>query len=106
MSKDLKLIFLSCVFLSSCFISYYAKDNSLVWIVTDMSLLQGGNVVIDQSGGDLTVKNVGGSLVKLAGDGTYTALLLTWMKCLAFFFIAFVWIVVDCDECWLEWGCS
>ena len=42
-----------------------------------MSLLQGGNVVIDQSGGDLTVKNVGGSLVKLAGDGTYTALLLT-----------------------------
>ncbi|WZZ43031.1 hypothetical protein YC2023_039290 [Brassica napus] len=38
---------------------------------------RGGNVVIDQSGGAPKVKNVGASLVKLAGDGTYTALLFT-----------------------------
>ncbi|KAF3521440.1 hypothetical protein F2Q69_00046912 [Brassica cretica] len=31
---------------------------------------RGGNVVIDQSGGAPKVKNVGASLVKLAGDGT------------------------------------
>ncbi|KAL0661383.1 hypothetical protein Bca4012_098220 [Brassica carinata] len=42
-----------------------------------LSLVQGGNVVIDQSGGAPKVKNVGASLVKLAGDCTYTALLFT-----------------------------
>ncbi|CAN6835015.1 unnamed protein product, partial [Brassica oleracea] len=46
-----------------------------VWSELFMLSLQGRNLVIEHSWGALKVKNVVASLVKVAGDGTYTALL-------------------------------
>lgn len=57
------------------FLFYFLLTQFPVWSELFMLSLQGRNLVIEHSWGAPKVKNVVASLVKVAGDGTYTALL-------------------------------
>ncbi|KAH0866035.1 hypothetical protein HID58_083246, partial [Brassica napus] len=57
------------------FLFYFLLTQFPVWSELFMLSLQGRNLVIEHSWGAPKVKNVVASLVKVAGDDTYTALL-------------------------------